>query len=148
MSDSVRDKIKAMRAGDHLALRDLRQLGRKLTDVLELIGEVHAKGCYVVQVGTGKRSDTDGIGLVADNLHLLSKGASKRIAKASGSKGGAPRRYFANDRDEATWRNVTRYATDEIAAAKIGVSVPTLWRRYGKSGRSKTGRPKKQPKAR
>lgn len=133
-----------MRAGDHLALRNLRQLGKKLTEVLALIQEIHARGCYVVQIGTGKRSDTDGIGLVADNLHMLSKGASRRVAKENGGKGGRPKQYEKNDRDEAIWRNVTKYATDEDAARKIGVSVSTLKRRYEKSGRAKVGRPKKQ----
>lgn len=143
MSYNIRDKIKSLRRGDALQVHDLRQLGRNLTDVLALLDEIHARGAYVVQSSTGKRSDKHGVKLVADNLHLLNKGAAKRIAKANGSKGGRPKQYIKNDRDAATWHNVTKHQTDKAAAGAIGVSVATLWRNYGRSGRAKTGRPRK-----
>lgn len=143
MSDNIRDRLKQARHGEGIAVRDLRQLGRKLTDVLELIDDLHARGVYVVQKSTGIRSDRDGVKLVKANLHLLNKGAAKRIAKANGSKGGRPKLYEKNDRDEAAWHNVTKYKTDKQAAKALGVSVSTLWRTYGKSGRARSGRPRK-----
>lgn len=143
MSDNGRDRFKALREGEGVIVRDLRQLGTKLTEVLELIEWLHERGCYVVQKSTGVRSDKDWIKLVRANLHLLNKGAARRIAKGNGRKGGAPKQYLKNDRDEAIWRNVTKYRTDGEAAKKIGVSVSTLKRNYDKSGRAKTGRPKK-----
>lgn len=143
MSDNIRDRLKQARKGEGIAVRDLRSLGRKLTDVLDVIEELHERGCYVVQTTTGKRSDRHGTRLIRDNLHLLNKGAAKRIAKANGSKGGRPKLYEKNDRDEAAWHNVTKYKTDKQAAAALGVSVSTLWRTYGKSGRARSGRPRK-----
>lgn len=143
MSDNIRDRLKAARKGEGIAVRDLRALGRKLTEVLELIDELHERGCYVVQKSTGLRSDRDGIKLVRANLHLLNKGAAKRVAKENGSRGGRPKQYHKNDADKAIWKDVVKYATDADAAAAIGVSVSTARRTYKRSGRAKVGRPRK-----
>lgn len=143
MSDNIRDKLKAARKGEGIAVRDLRSLGRKLTDVLELIEELHERGCYVVLKSSGLRSDKDGVKLVRSQLHLLNKGAARRVAKENGDKGGRPRQYEPNAEDRAKWKDVTAYATDEEAAKAIGASVSTLRRRYKRSGRPKSGRPRK-----
>ena len=143
MSDNIRDRLKAARKGEGIAVRDLRSLGRKLTDVLELIEELHERGCYVVLKSSGLRSDKDGVKLVRSQLHLLNKGAARRVAKENGGKGGRPRQYEPNAVDRGEWKDVTKYATDEEAAKAIGASVSTLRRRYKRSGRPKSGRPRK-----
>ena len=73
MSDNIRDRLKAARKGEGIAVRDLRSLGRKLTDVLQLIEELHERGCYVVLKSSGIRSDKDGIRMVRSQLHLLAE---------------------------------------------------------------------------
>jgi DNA invertase Pin-like site-specific DNA recombinase len=143
MSDNIKDRLKAARKGEGIAVRDLRALGRKLTDVLALIEELHERGCYVVLKSSGIRSDKDGIRMVRSQLHLLNKGAARRVAKANGGKGGRTKEYIPNATDKAIWRDTVEYRTNNAASKAIGWSVSTIERAYGKSGRAKSGRPKK-----
>jgi hypothetical protein len=83
--------------------------------------------------------------MVLDNLPRLRKGTIRKIAKVAGGKGGRPKkeRKTSRERVEALWFDL-RIPTNKQAAAKCaGWNVTALFREFGKSGRPKVGRPRK-----
>lgn len=151
MRDELKSKIKALRSGDALEVRRLSDLARTLVEVLAIIDDIHARGAYVVQTPTGKRSDRDAASMISADLRYLRKGTTRRQAQATGRKGGRPKaiREMPPEKAEPIWRNIVRWKTNREAVTHMpGWSLIAAYKAFGPSGRTKRGRPKKQkPKA-
>lgn len=147
MSDEIRNSIRNLRRGDALEVAKFSDLARTLVEALELVNEIHDKGCIVVETTTGRTSDKDLGKMISGGLRKLRKGRTHRQSVASGRQGGAPLkdREMSHEAAEKIWRNVARYRTDAIAIAHMpGWNRSAAYRRFGRSGRQE-GRPKLKP---
>lgn len=153
---SWRDMARQRRRGDTVYVEFLELLPDPKADsgippsvdLAEALDEFACRGVVIVEIDTGHRTDSPDQLIIMRRTAVKALGAGGRsrptaVARANGSKGGRPKLYEKNDRDEAAWHNVTKYKTDKQAAKALGVSVSTLWRTYGKSGRARSGRPRK-----
>lgn len=145
MNDELKAAIRNLRSGDALSVRRLADLAKTVVDVLALVDEIHAKGAHVVDA-EGRRSDKDAVTMLRDSLPYLRKGASRRVARKTGGKGGRPlaKRAMPPEKAELIWFNSRKYRTNKDAiAAMTGWSLSAAYKAFKSSGRAKTGRPKK-----
>ena len=126
-----------------MKVESLTQLGKTVVEVVTKLEAMHAKGNYVVMIGTGLRSDRDLASMLKAELPKLRKGLTERQAKRNGKKGGRPKedaKRMPIDEARKVWTDMG-YATNEAAIAHMpGWTIPTAYRLLKKSGREKFAR--------
>lgn len=148
-TDAFADLLSSLRRGDALSVVKFSDLASNRADLQERLKAIHAKGCYVEEVSTGRDSrdlnDTaDMIFEAADTLGQNRKGHDPKTARKYGMRGGRPRkdRGISDEDAEKHWFD-SRHASNEDALKHMGAwDGQAAWRKWGPSGRKSGPRPK------
>lgn len=144
----IKDVIKAKRKGTVLVVDGLHRLAEswpQMTAALHALAKAEIK---VMDARTGYLADPKPTALLAEARRVYSGEQhvlSSEDARARGSKGGKAaakkKRVPLGKEHQVIWKDVARYPTNREAAAAISkllkrpVSIPTLRRKFGHSGR-------------
>lgn len=137
---SVRDDlIQTLGKGDELVIMSAARLGASLSDVLDALIEVGGRGAAVYDVSLGRRVTwhPEALELAtyarsAEAEHRQELVARLQTARrASGKKGGKPAKLQGEALDEAKRLWADASLSGAQVAARVGVSVRTLYRRLG-----------------
>ena len=133
--------LKSLRKGEAVAVVRLADLAANRKQFRERWKAVHAKGCFVVEQSTGRRSNTkmrdDMLFDGTEALVHAGKGHDPEKAREFGLRGGRPRkdRGISDAEAEKHWFDM-RHATNADALKHMGkFNEQTAQRRFGPSGR-------------
>lgn len=136
--------IKSLRPGDHLVVATPSRIGTNKGDVLKALEAIGAQGA-MLYVESLERSFAwtlalaEFTALVAkDKNVLVAEKMRTRKAETGARSGPKPKLVEGTprwDQAKADWANPKR--KPEAVAKKFGVSVPTLYRRFGPKGEAK-----------
>lgn len=134
------DMITALREGDEVRIAVASVLGGSRVSVLRALQEIGGKGANVIDVGAGETVNysPEGLAMIAFaeraetqmRVAVLKKARARKVE--SGLLGGRPgelKDKKALEAAKAIWRDVT--LTGKEAAARIGISPSTAYRKLG-----------------
>ena len=144
--------IRALRKGDVVVVDGLHRLAETWSGMLDALEQIAARGCRVMDARTGHEADAGAAFLIADARRVYSGEAripDHKTAVERGKKGGRRRQALGNEH-KRMWKDIVTYKRNEDAAVAISkalgrpVSVPTLRRHFGASGRMAGWYPKSE----
>lgn len=145
---SIADLLKATRQGTVVVVDGVHRLAPNWQTLVKTLKAIGKKGGRAMDARSGAIVDASGAGLLAEARAVYA--GEERIptseeAQARGAKGGnaaaKTRRVQLGKEHQRMWHDVVKYPTNPDAAAAISkalkrpVSVQTLRRRFGNSGR-------------
>lgn len=134
--------IRSLLPGDELVVASASRLGTSASDVLAAIQRIGAKEAVILDAETGETISwhPDALKVAeyarraerANRSEITAKMSLKRAE--SGKLGGAPTKKWkvSQKRAREMWNDPTRSASE--VAELVGISVPTLYRRFGERG--------------
>lgn len=138
---TLADAVRSLRDGDELCVTGLDRIGSSSSRLREWMSKVREKKAEIVEVLTGRT--TEDPAHVAEMVFdaLTRRGHSTDDARRFGKLRKARKRPAKLGRHDALtiWRNPD--LTRDEAAAKIGLSPATCFRRYGSRGTPPGRRP-------
>lgn len=137
--EGLADAIGSLRKGDALVVDGLHRLAPTRAGVLDALEQIAARGAKVMDARTGRSTNSADAAWVVEALMVLAGEAripSHAEAVRRGKMGGGKKKKVAMTQREAQaiWLDKTIRTNDE-AAARIGLGIRTLYRRFGASGR-------------
>lgn len=135
-TETRRDFLTAMRRGDHLVVDGLHRFGTSRADLLDALHMAAEKGIVIEDAKSGRTADASAAELVAEAFSVLA-GEARVPTRAEAVKrgklgGGQPIKV----KGKAEKRRIWQTAESNAAAARLtGLTVRTLYRLFGPSGR-------------
>lgn len=130
------DFLNAMRKGDRLVVDGLHRFGTSRIDLLDALHLAAEKGITIEDARTGRTASAEAAELVAEAFSVLAGEArvpTRAEAVRRGKMGGG---QPIKVKGKAAMRKVWREAkSNAAAAAATGLTVRTLYRLFGPSGR-------------
>lgn len=136
MRHDIDDAIHRLRLGDDLRVQSIKDVGPNLSDALERIDNVHAKGGAVID-SQGRKS-TDGrqlVPMLREALPKMRKGLTTRQARANGKRGRKRQERMPDEQAKAFWTDRDILTNAKALTFMPGWSWQMAYRAFGASGR-------------
>lgn len=146
--ENIREYIASLRDGDDASVVTLARLGPNRQMLRTYIGQIHDKGCVIVEEKTGRRLDTSEAMAIAvldavDELAQDRRAHAPDDARRYGKLGGRPKKEkMSKPAAEKIWFDTRIKSVAEAMARMEGWSTRMAYREFGPRGVS-VGRPPK-----